>query len=69
MDRIDIHQERVMAMVLVLDGYLWIEEHVKSYLDYFICLRHLFRSRAVTNLICIKDLFIFIRAQNVLRVP
>ena len=36
-------------MVLILDGNPEIGVHVRSNLCYFICLRHLLRSRAVTN--------------------
>ena len=35
MDRIDIHQERVMAMVLILDGNLLIGVHMWDDLDFF----------------------------------
>ena len=40
-----------MLMVLMLDGYLEMDAHVRSDLCYLICSKHLFRSRAVTNLI------------------
>ena len=38
-------------MVLILDGNSEIGAHLSSNLCYLICVRHLFRSRAVTNLI------------------
>ena len=37
-------------MVLILDGDSEIDTHVRSNICYFICLRHLIRSREVTNL-------------------
>ena len=55
-------------MVLILDGKSEIGAHVRSNLCYLSCLRHLIRSRAVINHIFFlrKDLFSFMRAQNVL---
>ena len=37
-------------MVLILDGNSEIGAHMRSDLDYLTCLRHLFRSRAITKL-------------------
>ena len=56
-------------MVLLLDGHSEIGAHVRCHICYFICLRNLKRSRAVTNRILIlrKDLFSFMRAQHALR--
>ena len=42
-------QPRVQTMVLMLDGSSEIGKHRRSNLCYLICLRHLIRSRAVTN--------------------
>ena len=55
-------------MVVKLDGNLEIGAHVQSDLGQQICLMHLFRSRAVTNLIYFseKDPFPFTRAQRAL---
>ena len=39
---------------IILDGYSEIGAHVCSVLDCLICLRHLIRSRAVTNLIILR---------------
>ena len=44
-------------MVLILDGYSEIGAQVRSDLGYLICLRHLFKSRTVTNL---KESHIFL---------
>ena len=40
-----------IKLLLILDGNSEIGAHVRSNLDYLIFLKHLFRSRAVTNLI------------------
>ena len=56
-------------MVLILDGSSEIGAHVRSNLGHIICLRHLFRSRTVTNRTIFflgKDLFSVISAQHVL---
>ena len=56
------------SIVLILDSNSGIGTHVRSDLGYLICLRHLFRSRAVTNLIflslentyfpsCVRNMF------------
>ena len=50
--------------MVILDGNSEIGGHVRSNLFYLTCLRHLIKSRAVTNRIfCPKDLFSFMRAQ------
>ena len=41
-----VHSLYIVSMVLILDGNSEIGAHVRSNLCYFICLRHLIRSRA-----------------------
>ena len=55
-------------MVLILGGNSEISAHVKKKLCNLICLRHLIRSKAITNHIFFlrKDIFSFICAQHVL---
>ena len=55
-----------LAMVSILDGDLEIGAHVRSNHGYLICLMHLFRSRADTNLIFLEVLFSYTRKQRVL---
>ena len=52
-------------MVILLDCNSEISSHVRSHLCYLICLRHLIRSRAVTNRIFFLQIYI-IRSQYVL---
>ena len=54
--------------VHILDGDSEIRAHGRSGFGYLICLRHLFGSKAVTNLIfwLKRDLFSFTFAQHVL---
>ena len=47
-----------LAMVSILDGDLEIGAHVRSNHGYLICLMHLFRSRAVINLISYSPVFL-----------
>ena len=51
------------TMMLTSDGNLEIGAYVRSDVCYLICVRHLIRSRLVTNR---KDLFSLMRAQHVL---
>ena len=45
----------LVGTVLLLDGNLEIDAHVRNNFSYQICLRHLIRSRAVTNKIfCLR---------------
>ena len=54
-----------VSMVLVLDGNTEIGTHVKRNLEYLICLRHLIRSKVVTNRLLFLRVYIFffMRAQ------
>ena len=56
------------SQVLILDGNSEIGVHARNDACYLICLRHLFRSRLVTNLKLFsrKELFFLLRAQYVL---
>ena len=58
----------VPHMVLILDGNSEIGAHVGSNICYLICLRHLIRSRVVSNSIYFleKDLISLMLAQDVL---
>ena len=60
-----IYLKWIEGMVLILDGNSEIGAHVRSELYYLICLGHLIRSRAVTNLLR-TYLFSLMRAPNVL---
>ena len=57
-----------LHMVLTCEGNLEIGARLRSDLDYLICFRHLFKSRAVANLKLFvrKDLLAFTSAQRVL---
>ena len=46
-------------MVVILDGNSGIDAYVWSDLGHYICLRHLFRSKAVTNLIFLNPKITF----------
>ena len=61
-------RNKLCTMVLIWDGNSEIGAHTWRNLGYFIRLRHLFRSRAVTNRILFlqKSLFSFICAQHYL---
>ena len=50
----------VVVMVLVLDGNSKIGAHVRGKLYYFICLRHLIRSREVINRIFPRHIFLYV---------
>ena len=56
------------TMVLIIDGESEFGTHVNRIICHLICLRHLMRSRAVTNLILFirKDQFFFMRARHAL---
>ena len=58
----------IPIMVLILDGNLEIDPHAMSNLSNLICLRHLIRSSAVTNMkgFLRNDLFSFMRARQAL---
>ena len=61
-----VDREPTVLESLYLDGNLEIGAHARSNLSYLICLRYLFRSRAVTNRIFFLQIFLHACDQHVL---